>query len=1468
MRNLTILSEAGVSLANHQPLSRTQSEERGSQPPLCVDATEQLAYIVAGDNHDTAYLLSTQLGMEGNAAAFNIVAALPFSASSSEIAGMQFLMERESVFLALKSGDIFTIRVGPDAADSMGEQIELVGTVDPGIMASCWSPDEELLALVNGEGKLLLMTQDFDVLDEFALDQSTQGEETHVALGWGKKETQYHGKAGKAAALAPEKEIKVLVTQDDDGQVRISWRGDGAYFAVSFISRQAREIRIFSREGKLQSIAERIEGLEHTMSWRPSGRLIAACEKLDHRYDVVFFERNGLRHGEFTLPSRLLRVLDLSWNSDSSILAITALVETGAEDDARASPEVCVQLWSDKNYHWYLKQEIRSSVLGDAISHAVWDVENPMLIHIACQSSYAAIRLSSSTNTSHVPSEKSNAAACVIDGSKLLYTPFGYANVPPPMALHALEHPQPISHVVFAGFGDGNDFISLLADGTTAVAYKCEHGTAVRDAIPPAEIAQIPIASAGYIARQIVWPARDTIVTLGKQKQIDGHWHDSISIAKLGSATSSYEVVANGLLSLEGIAMSNAIKLTMAPLLDDQQHVLLLETADGHVFGVDFGSHIPSISPIAAFPEPCVDIDAVNVDSSVVVVGRTERNQLFANGHLISPACSSFFLRKDFLLLTTTTHWLRFIPVDSDLTTATLSEDTAAAAKYDETRRRVERGSTIVLASPTSDSVVFQMPRGNLETARPRALVLASRNQLFANGHLISPACSSFFLRKDFLLLTTTTHWLRFIPVDSDLTTATLSEDTAAAAKYDETRRRVERGSTIVLASPTSDSVVFQMPRGNLETARPRALVLASVRRSLERRKYRDALVTCRVNRIDMNIIFDHIPDKLADDLEEFVSQVNDPDLLNLFVSGLRDEDVTVSMYTGAKALQAAAAADRDATVDGKTTGICRKLRPVLQATGDAKFMPTILTTFMCEKPPNISSALQLLAPLSIDERDSALTYLLFLSDVDSVYNAALGLYDLPLALLVAQRSQRDPREYLAALGSLNALPNEEYRRFRIDAQLGRNSLALEHLFASYLEVCSDTGKQFKSEAELWSEIAEFVGEHALFEQAVGMLAGHQRFGDLCLQLGNYQAAKKEWGQAASSYLLGNAPAQAVDAFVQAKDWRAALATASSPESGLSVQAIHGVATKASATLADHHLFFDAATVLLDYTEEDESAVELFVKGGHWQESIRTSLLRGRADLIETTIKPGLMDAYQNIAPFLVRLEVTIGDETSLCGGTLVDKTTVITAAHCVEKSDSKQTMSVDVYYGSNSADNKKHVTSKEDKITMHPKYDKDTVANDIAVIKIPEITLKEGQTESILIYNGKIPAKQQMRIYGWGSTKSDGSGEPKTLMTALVYVSEPKACQADVPDYKDADGPQICTDNNSNAGVDACVGDSGTGTTITSNGKKYYAGLVSYGTSEKVQCAESGKFGLYTHVYQYLTWIETTIGYKLKTGP
>ncbi|KAJ2802524.1 putative elongator complex protein 1 [Coemansia helicoidea] len=102
----------------------------------------------------------------------------------------------------------------------------------------------------------------------------------------------------------------------------------------------------------------------------------------------------------------------------------------------------------------------------------------------------------------------------------------------------------------------------------------------------------------------------------------------------------------------------------------------------------------------------------------------------------------------------------------------------------------------------------------------------------------------------------------------------------------------------------------------------------------------------CRVNRIDVNIVLDHAPAAFMADLPEFVRQVDDPDLLNLFATALRDGDVIKSMYAGMNGAQS------ESKCPDQTSAVCRTLHPVLQLLGQQRYMPTMLATLMCPREP------------------------------------------------------------------------------------------------------------------------------------------------------------------------------------------------------------------------------------------------------------------------------------------------------------------------------------------------------------------------------------------------------------------------------------------------------------------------------------------------------------------------------------
>lgn len=104
----------------------------------------------------------------------------------------------------------------------------------------------------------------------------------------------------------------------------------------------------------------------------------------------------------------------------------------------------------------------------------------------------------------------------------------------------------------------------------------------------------------------------------------------------------------------------------------------------------------------------------------------------------------------------------------------------------------------------------------------------------------------------------------------------------------DERCRSIERGGRLVTAIPANMTLVLQMPRGNLETIYPRAMVLAGIRKLVEQKEYGTAFATCRTQRVDMNILFDHRPTQFLENVSLFLDQVKDPANVDLFLSSLK----------------------------------------------------------------------------------------------------------------------------------------------------------------------------------------------------------------------------------------------------------------------------------------------------------------------------------------------------------------------------------------------------------------------------------------------------------------------------------------------------------------------------------------------------------------------------------------------------
>lgn len=172
------------------------------------------------------------------------------------IVGMCYFQVTDTICLAVDKGDLLSF-----SASALGE-VECVGFVESGLQLMEPSPDEDVLVLVTAQNTVLTMTASFDPINETDLQQKEFGENRFITVGWGKKETQFHGSEGKAAALAKSTIQAAPESKFDNGFPQITWRGDGTLFAVNSVNQETGErfVRVFDRKGDLMYTSERIPG--------------------------------------------------------------------------------------------------------------------------------------------------------------------------------------------------------------------------------------------------------------------------------------------------------------------------------------------------------------------------------------------------------------------------------------------------------------------------------------------------------------------------------------------------------------------------------------------------------------------------------------------------------------------------------------------------------------------------------------------------------------------------------------------------------------------------------------------------------------------------------------------------------------------------------------------------------------------------------------------------------------------------------------------------------------------------------------------------------------------------------------------------------------------------------------------------------------------------------------------------------
>ncbi|XP_049733952.1 chymotrypsin-like elastase family member 2A isoform X2 [Elephas maximus indicus] len=233
-------------------------------------------------------------------------------------------------------------------------------------------------------------------------------------------------------------------------------------------------------------------------------------------------------------------------------------------------------------------------------------------------------------------------------------------------------------------------------------------------------------------------------------------------------------------------------------------------------------------------------------------------------------------------------------------------------------------------------------------------------------------------------------------------------------------------------------------------------------------------------------------------------------------------------------------------------------------------------------------------------------------------------------------------------------------------------------------------------------------------------------------------------------------------------------------------------------------------------------------------------------------------DAVPNSWPWQVSLQYSSsGQWRHTCGGSLVAKNWVLTAAHCISSS---RTYRVALGKHSLSSVESGSVTVSVSKSVVHEKWNSNQVSkgNDIALLKLANsVSLSDKIQLARLPTAGSIlPNNYACYVTGWGRLQTNGAASDILQQGRLLVVNY-ATCSSSSWWGSTVKTNMVCAGGD--GVVSSCNGDSGGPLNCpASNSKWEVHGVVSFGSS--LSCNYYHKPSVFTRVSNYIDWINSVI--------
>lgn len=782
------------------------------------------------------------------------------------------------------------------------------------------------LIVVKGDGVLIEFNTLFDIISSANLDDN---DETFLP---GQEITPENSKIEKA---------------------QITWKSDSRVFAINYsinggykcLTRDTRMeiIKGPARADKgdkdinVRSVSEKpILEMKLPVAMMPSGSLVAGFQvsknaQNEPKHEIIFWEKNGLRHGEIELPKisgHLPTVTQMKFNIDTTFLAVLVNFEGDRSTDPTI-PHSQILIMHRSNYHWFIKKSI-GAIEGSKITDFIWSANKKnqlTMMHEDSMFSYYEFQFVYHTTNEVAVKEYDNISYTAnVDFTKILLTPLGRQVIPPPMSEKAVKVDGVPDSLYFSKnylFALLRNKVALIDCITSKVHY---------------------VQTDGLFAGNFVYQKVMFIEKSETDQVLEGTILLTAMTHKAKSKCHIHEIHIQ-LSDLDEVTIINTASTTSNRVYS--WCVGPVQYFDAGEYEAAAESSVPlSLSNLPKDEEG--DADA----RMAMFLGHTSDEEQVKQTNEYQQGIYMQYLNKNIQV---------FKP-------KTLYGDDNEPTDYEHQ------------VSHLCYQIEAVFMRGVISI-----ITLSNNGKLSINGDLFSADITSLFVSRSFIFFINGTLYLMYVyNLNKELPKAVLTlndPDAQAMPKLPKLEddsfhvRNIERGARIVCCNKTK--TVLQMPRGNLEGIRHRIPLLYHAETLIESAQYGTAFAMLRKHKIDMNLICDINYDKFKANISLFVDQNLKVDSLNLFITSLKEEESRELEFLKPKSgeefiMRQFGNIQEDTGSISKINEICDLIREELNLKSDegceVDLTLPILTTYVKKSPQELKQVLYLIKSLKNNE--------------------------------------------------------------------------------------------------------------------------------------------------------------------------------------------------------------------------------------------------------------------------------------------------------------------------------------------------------------------------------------------------------------------------------------------------------------------------------------------------------------------